>query len=148
MAEKSFTTMVTFAKPQQEIFKHITHDVVKWWGGKDLKGSTVALNDEFTIHHPGTHFSRQKIVELIPDKKVVWLVTESEFSWLKGNKAEWTNTKMILELSTDDDKTVLHFTHEGLVPGLECYERIAEGWKTVIGSWLVKFVNTGKSYIA
>ena len=147
MAEKSFITTVTFEKSPQEIFEHLTRNVVKWWGGKDLKGNTVALNDEFTIHHPGTHFSRQKVVELIPDKKVVWLVTESEFSWLEGNKSEWTNTKMIFELSADGNKTILQFTHEGLVPGLECYERISEGWNIVIKSWLFKFVNTSKRYI-
>lgn len=147
MNEQSFTTTVTFEKSPREIFEHITLDVPKWWGGKDFKGSSVAVNDEFTIHHPGAHFSRQRVVEIIPDKKVVWLVTESKFDWLERNKEEWTNTKMVFELSSDGDKTTLHFTHEGLVPGLECYDRISAGWDTVIRGWLYQFVNTGESYV-
>ncbi|MGN6567653.1 MAG: SRPBCC domain-containing protein [Flavipsychrobacter sp.] len=147
MNEQSFTTTVTFEKSPWEIFEHLTRDVPKWWGGKDFKGNSVAVNDEFTIHHPGTHFSRQRVVEIIPDKKVVWLVTESKFDWLERNKEEWTNTKMIFELNSDGYKTTLHFTHEGLVPDLECYDRISEGWDTVIRGWLYQFVNTGESYV-
>lgn len=147
MEEQSFTTSVTIEKPLHEVFEHITRDVPKWWGGKDFKGSSAAVHDEFTIHHPGAHFSRQRVIEIIPDKKVVWLVTESKFDWLERNKAEWTSTKMIFELSRNGNETTIHFTHEGLVPGLECYERISQGWNTVISGWLLQFMTTGQSYV-
>ena len=144
--KKDFQTTIELEKSSRDVFKAITDDVVKWWGGEDLTGSSKALNDEFVIHHPGAHYSKQKVVEIIPDKKVVWLVTEGELSWLKKDKQEWTNTKMIFEIDVEGDKTLLRFTHDGLVPEKECYERCAhEGWQIVIKERLFNFINTGKA---
>ena len=146
MAKKDFTVTIELEKSSRDVFRAITDNVTKWWGGKDLEGSTTKLNDEFVIHHPGAHYSKQKLVEVIPDKKVVWLVTESELSWLEKDKHEWTNTKMIFEIAVEGDKTLLHFTHEGLVPEKECYQRCAhEGWDIVIKDWLFNFITHGKS---
>ena len=121
MTNRSFTAIIEVIKSPQSVFNTITQDVAKWWGGKDLKGNSIKLNDEFIINHPGAHYSKQKLVEVIPGKKIVWLVTESTLYWLKKDQHEWANTKMIFEISIKGDKTVLHFTHEGLVPEKECY---------------------------
>jgi hypothetical protein len=83
------------------------------------------------------------LVEVIPNKKVVWLVTESTLNWLQ-DKQEWTNTRMIFDLTTNGDKTLLHFTHEGLVPEKECYARCVQGWDMVIKDWLFNYITTGK----
>lgn len=69
MENKSFTVTIKVAKSPQYVFKSITNDVAKWWGGKDLQGSSKKLNDEFIIHHPCAHYSKQKLVEVIPIKK-------------------------------------------------------------------------------
>ncbi|HEV8283172.1 MAG TPA: SRPBCC domain-containing protein [Chitinophagaceae bacterium] len=144
MEKKNFTATIELAKSSQDVFKAITDDVAKWWGGKDLEGNSTRLNDEFVIHHRGAHYSKQKLVEVIPDKKVVWLVTESELSWLEKDKHEWTDTKMIFEITTKGDKTLLHFTHEGLVPEKECYAMCEQGWNMVIKEWLFNFMTNGK----
>ena len=138
--KKDFTATINLKKSDRDVFKAITDDVAKWWGGKDLKGSSTKLNDEFVIHHPGAHYSKQRVVEIIPDKKVVWLVTESALDWLQKDKHEWTNTKMIFDIAAEGDKTFLHFTHAGLVPEKECYERCAHGWSMVIKEWLFAFI--------
>ena len=94
MENKDFTVSIVVEKPVHEVYNTIKNEVNKWWGGKDLSGSTSALNDEFTIYHPGAHFSKQKLVELIPDKKIVWLVTGGYKHWLQ-NKGEWHVTTMV-----------------------------------------------------
>ncbi|MDR3679170.1 MAG: SRPBCC domain-containing protein [Flavipsychrobacter sp.] len=145
-AKKDFTATIELDRFTQEVFKAITEDVAKWWGGKDLIGNSTKLNDEFVIRHPGAHYSKQKLIEIIPDRKVVWLVTESELSWLQKDKHEWTNTKIVFEITTKGDKTVLHFTHEGLVPGKECYETCTNrGWDIVIKNYLFNFITDGKA---
>ena len=146
MGNKNFTATIEVAKPPQSIFKSITNDVAKWWGGKDLQGNSTKLNDEFIINHRGTHYSKQKLVEVIPDKEIVWLVTEGILHWLQNNKHEWTNTKMIFEITTKGDKTVLHFTHEGLVPEKECYAKCEQGWTMVINDYLFNFITEGKPH--
>jgi hypothetical protein len=120
------------------------NDVSKWWS-KDFEGSSISLNDEFVICHPGRHYSKQKLIEVIPGKKVVWLVTDSELDWLEKDKHEWTNTKMVFELIPKDDKTIINFTHEGLMPEKECYDRCEQGWNMVIRECLVNFITDGKA---
>ena len=143
---KSFTASIEVSKSPQEVFDSITNDVAKWWGGNDLEGKSKKLGDEFVIHHPNAHYSKQKLVEVIPNKKIVWFVTESTLHWLKKDKHEWANSKMIFEITTKGDKTVLHFTHEGLVPGKECYTLCHEGWNTVIKNYLFRFITDGKPH--
>lgn len=140
MKSKSFTVTMEVEKSATEVFNCIT-DVINWWS-KDFKGNSKQLNDEFTINHPGQHYSKQKLIEIVPDKKIVWLVTKSEMSWLKNDKQEWTNTKMIFELNAKSNKTVLDFIHEGLVPEKECYTMCEIGWNMIIKSWLYHFIMT------
>jgi hypothetical protein len=143
MENKSFKTSIEVAKSPEDVFNCIK-DVSKWWSS-DFEGRSTKLNDEFVIHHPNAHYSKQKLVEVIPNKKVVWLVTESKLNWLKINQQEWTNTKMIFEITVNGDASLLHFTHEGLVPEMECYKRCKEGWAMVIKEWLFNFITNNKT---
>jgi hypothetical protein len=81
MENKNFTTTIEVAKSPQEVFNYIA-DVTSWWS-KDFEGGSKQLNDEFIIHHPGQHYSRQKLVEVTPNKKITWLVTDSTLYWLQ-----------------------------------------------------------------
>lgn len=139
--KRDFSVTIEVKKTAAEVFKALTEGVVKWWGGPDLSGYTTRLNDEFVIHHPGAHYSKQKIVELVPNERLVWLVTESELTWLKQDKQEWTNTKLIFEITNDDDETRLRFTHVGLTPGKECYDACTRtGWDIVIKDYLYQYI--------
>lgn len=142
MEMKDFTTTITVEKSSREVFEIITKDVAKWWGGKDLTGSSTKLNDEFVICHPGQHYSKQRVTEFIPGTRLAWDVTDSEMSWL-NDKTEWTGTRMIFELTPDGNKTLLRFTHEGLAPAKECYVRVSQGWNMIITDWLFSFITEG-----
>lgn len=138
---ESFTATIEVAQSPKQVFDAVT-DVTKWWS-KDFEGSSTKLNDEFIINHPNQHYSKHKLIEVVPAKKIVWLVTESKLYWLKNNQEEWTNTKMIFDISTNGNKTILHFTHEGLVPEKECYAMCEKGWNMVIKDSLFHFITTG-----
>jgi hypothetical protein len=130
MENRNYTATIEVAKSPRDVFNHV-NDVSKWWS-KEFEGSSTKLNDEFIIRSGDRHYSKQKLVEFVPDKKVVWLVTDSKLNWIEKDKYEWTGSKMIFELIPKGDKTVLNFTHEGLVPGKECYDMCVKGWDMLI----------------
>jgi hypothetical protein len=138
MKNQSYHASIELGFPPEFVFNKI-NDVSNWWS-LDFQGKSTALNDEFIISHGDRHYSKQKLVEFIPNKKVVWLVTESKLNWIENNKAEWTNTKMVFEISSKADKTLLHFTHEGLFPDQECYSRCSQGWDLVIKEKLYNLI--------
>jgi len=142
MKNESFTTTIEVAKPALVVFNAIK-EVRKWWNNEDFDGNSLKLNDEFIINHPGQHYSKQKLIEVVPNEKIVWLVTDSTLDWLQRDKHEWTNTKMIFEIIAKGDKTLLQFTHEGLVPAKECYAMCRQGWSMIISEWLFHFITVG-----
>lgn len=142
MKNKSFTATIEVAKSAQDVFNAIK-EVPKWWNKEDFEGNSSKLNDEFIINHPNQHYSKQKLIEVVPNKKIVWLVTDSTLHWLLKDKHEWTNTKMIFEITEKDDKTLLLFTHEGLVPEKECYAMCEKGWTMIIKDWLFHYITVG-----
>ena len=140
---ESFSATIEVEKSSQDVFKCLA-DVPKWWSN-DFEGSSKQLNDEFIVHHPGQHYSKQKLVEVIPGKRIVWLVEESTLHWLQNDKQEWTNTRMIFAITATADKTILHFTHEGLTPEKECYTMCQKGWTMIIKDWLFHYIKYGTS---
>ena len=124
-----FSTIILVNKTPEEVFNAI-NNVRGWWQG-EIEGSTDKLNDEFTYWMKAFHYSKQKIVEIIPNKKVVWMVTESKLNFL-NDKSEWNGTKIIFEISEINNKTQVRFTHQGLVPDIECYGACSNGWSRLI----------------
>ena len=142
MKKQDYTSSITANITAKEALEGIIQ-VSKWWT-KNFKGSSQKINDEFIIQYGDAHYSKHKLIEIIPDKKVVWLVTESTLNWIKGDKHEWTNTKMSFEISSKGRQTGINFTHMGLVPGLDCYNNCAKGWDQFIKINLFEFLTEGK----
>src|SRR5580692_5989620 len=115
MKKQDYTLSITVNTTPQEAFKSI-NSVTKWWT-EHLEGHSQKLNDEFTVRFGDVHVSTQKLVEVIPDKKVVWLVTYSKLTFVESQH-EWTNTKIVFEITGQGDKTKIDFTHLGLIPSM------------------------------
>ncbi len=147
MNKKSFTTTLIVDQTPEEVFKAITN-VRKWWSGyyaEEIDGNTEKLNDEFTFRAgDGIHTSKQKLIDVIPNQKVVWLVTDSTLTFLEETD-EWTGTKVIFEISKKGDKTQLTFTHEGLTPEVECYDACAPAWEQYIQNKLLPLISQSKA---
>jgi hypothetical protein len=141
MKEQDYNTSITVDATPHEAFSCI-NSVTKWWT-ENLEGSSQKLDDEFTVRFGDVHYSKQKLVEVIPDKKVVWLVTDSKLNFLK-DKQEWNNTRVSFEISTEHDKTKINFTHIGLVPEIECFGACSNAWSQYIQQSLWRLVTTGK----
>ena len=141
MTTSDFTTTIVVDQTPKEAFDAINNPQ-DWWSG-EIKGSTEKLNDEFTYRYKELHFSKQRIVEMISDQKVVWLVTESIINYAE-DKSEWTGTKISFEISEKDNKTQLRFFHMGLAPEIECFDSCSNSWSQLIQQGLFSLITTGK----
>jgi uncharacterized protein YndB with AHSA1/START domain len=141
MNNQNYTATFIVDQSPEEVFKAVTN-VRKWWG-EGVTGGTEKEGDEFTYEVPTVHRSVQKLVKVVPNEKVVWLVTESDMTFIK-DAAEWVGTKIIFDITKEGDKTKLTFTHEGLVPEVECYKFCMPAWDQYIKGSLYKLITTGK----
>ena len=146
MKNKNFTATLVVDQTPEEVFNAV-RNVRGWWSGyysEEIKGDSKELNDEFSFRAgEGVHYSKQKLIEVIPNKKLVWMITESELSFLE-KKDEWTGTKVIFDISTKGDKTQLVFTHDGLTPEVECYDACAPAWSQYIQNKLLPLITSNK----
>lgn len=142
MSDQSLTTVFTVDQSPEEAFAAI-NNVRGWWSG-EIEGSTDKLGDEFTYRYKEFHYSKKKITELVPGKKVVWLVLDSHLSFVE-NKSEWNGTKIIFDVSKKGDKTEVRFTHAGLAPDHECFEACSGAWGSYINGSLRNLITTGKA---
>jgi uncharacterized protein YndB with AHSA1/START domain len=137
----NYTSSFIVDQSPEEVFKAVTN-VREWWG-KGITGDTQKEGDEFIYEVPDVHRSVQKLVEVIPNKKVVWLVTQAHMTFIKDPQ-EWVGTKLVFDITKEGNKTKLTFTHEGLVPEVECYKFCMPAWDEYVKSSLYKLITTGK----
>jgi len=120
---------------------HAISQVNEWWS-TDFKGSADSIGDEFEVRFKDMHYSKHKVIESLPFKKIVWLVTDSHLSFIKDTK-EWTGTKTVFEVTTQEGKSRVTFTHIGVTPELECFADCSKGWKYYLEQSLVPLILTG-----
>ena len=117
---------------------------VKLWWAENFKGKAAKLNDKFSVYFGDTYVDF-KISEVIPEKKIIWLVTDCNLHWIKDKK-EWKNTEVIWTLTEKGGKTMIDFVHKGITPKSECYESCKPGWTHHIKDSLVKLIEKGKGF--
>lgn len=142
MSNKNYTTSFTVDQTPKEVFDAI-NNVRGWWSGK-FEGNTDKLGAEFRYRYADLHDSMQKVTEFVPDKKIVWHVTEANLTFIT-DKDEWKGTDIIFEITKKGDKTEVQFTHKGLVPDFECYGACSNAWGTLVNGNLKKLIVTGKN---
>ena len=141
MENQNFTTTFLVDKSPKEVFDAINN--VRGWWSEEIEGDTDKLNDEFLYHYQDVHNCKMKLVEVIPGKKVVWLVMDNYFKFTT-DKTEWIGTKISFDISEKDNQTQVRFTHWGLVPEYECYTICHDAWSNYINHSLRNLIVTGK----
>lgn len=107
----NYSVTIEVANSPNSVFNHLTRDISKFWP-EEFEGDSSNLNDEFTFRTGDSHYSKNKVVELLQNKKIVWLVTDSI---RKTDNFQWTGTKMIFEIISKGKVTLLQFTYDGVV---------------------------------
>ncbi|MGZ3866827.1 MAG: SRPBCC family protein [Bacteroidia bacterium] len=127
---KSFSYSFKTSKTPEEMYV-ILLNVKKWWSGlynESINGKSKKEGDEFSFKAGnGAHYSKQRLTELKPNRKIVWQVIDSNLSFLT-HTTEWVDTKIRFDISKEGTKTKVTFTHQGLIPKFECYGACSNGW--------------------
>ena len=139
--ENSYTTAIMVDQSPGEVFKAVNN--VRGWWSEEVEGKTDELHAEFFYHYKDVHLAKMKIVELIPNEKIVWFVKDNYFNFVE-DKTEWQGTKIVFDISKKGSKTQLVFTHHGLMPEYECYDVCKDAWTSYIQGSLKNLIITGK----
>jgi hypothetical protein len=141
MENNSFTSSFLVNQDAGNAFNAIKN--FKAWWSEEIEGHTDQLNETFFYHYKDVHLSKIKLIEIIPGKRLVYLVLDNQFNFV-NDKTEWVNTRLVFDIVPEGNKTKVVFTHEGLAPKYECYQVCQDAWTSFIQGSLKDLVTTGK----
>ncbi|EQD70875.1 hypothetical protein B1B_04759, partial [mine drainage metagenome] len=75
MGGQDYTTVISVSQTPKEAFDAIIN--VRGWWSEAIEGRTDKVGDVFSYHYEDVHHCKMELVELVPNKKVAWLVTEN-----------------------------------------------------------------------
>lgn len=125
----SMNITITVPQSPEQVYDAVL-DVRGWWTG-EISGPTTELGQEFTYRYEDKHRSTHRVAELVPGHRVVWLTTDANLPFA-DDPAEWIGTRQVFDIVPVADGTELRFTHDGLVPQLDCYDGCSNAWSYYI----------------
>jgi hypothetical protein len=103
MQNQNFTATLLVDQTPEEALAAINN--IRGWWSEDIEGNTDKLGHEFMYRDKHLR-AKMKITELIPGKKVVWHVLESQMDDIE-EVTEWDDTKLIFEIRKKDDSPIV-----------------------------------------
>lgn len=141
MSGQDFTTSFSVDQSPKDAFDAI-NDPRAWWSA-EIEGGADRVGAEFDYHFQDLHRCKIRVTELIPGQRVSWLVVDNYFSFTE-DKTEWKDTTIHFDISEEDGRTTVVFTHVGLTPEYECYGACSEGWGYYINTSLRNLIASGE----
>ncbi len=95
---------ISIAAAPEKVYEALTAEegLRSWWTADSVAESTVGSIAEFGFMNRGTVF-RMRVDELVPGKRVVWSCL--------GDPEEWKDTKLVWDITHENGKSTLQFTH-------------------------------------
>jgi hypothetical protein len=138
-----YTASFVVDRSPQDVFAAIKN--VRGWWGEDVQGSNDKVGDEFTYRVQDIHYSKLRVIELDPDRKVVWLVLENHMNFVQ-DQSEWVGTRISFEIVDQGAQTEVRFTHQGLVAQYECFEVCSDAWGSLMHQSLPSLITSGTGH--
>ncbi|HLI43351.1 MAG TPA: SRPBCC domain-containing protein [Acidimicrobiales bacterium] len=136
-----FTTSFVVDKTPEEVFNAINN--VRGWWGESVDGANDEVGDEFTYRVRDIHYSKLRVIDLVPNEKIVWLVLDNHMSFVE-DQTEWVGTSIAFQIvARDDGGTEVRFAHLGLDSKCECFETCSSAWSSLMQHSLPDLITTG-----
>lgn len=140
-ASKDYTATFTVDQPPQQVYDAI-NDVRGWWS-QEVVGVTDRVGAEFDYHYRDVHRCTMRVTDLVPGRKVTWLVVDNHFDFV-DDQQEWKGTQIVFDIAATHGGSELRFTHVGLAPQLECYDVCSNAWAGYVEGSLRSLISTGQ----
>ena len=140
MSAKNFTTSFVVEQSPQEVFEAIKN--IRGWWSRNVQGETQNFGDIFTYEVEGVHRTRMQLVEVVPNKKLVWHVLDNWLVFVE-DKTEWIDNNLVFTIDHRDGKTAVTFTQIGLTEDDECFDVCNGAWAGYINGSLRQLIATG-----
>lgn len=125
MSDTSYEATVSVAQSPEVVFNAVLN--VRGWWSHEITGATAKLGDVFHFSDEGVTSSSFRLAEAVPGQRVVWHIDHAYLAFVEDHD-EWTGTRIIFDITPEGDGTTVHFTHEGLLPTVECFQACSRGW--------------------
>ncbi len=113
----------------EEVYRAITEKMSDWW--TSMSGKFLKISDQAKTDFGGKSFWSFEATVLDEPNKIELTCHDANHihEGLSDNiRTEWLGTKLVFAITEEDGNTRIDFTHEGLVPELECFEVCKAGW--------------------
>jgi len=145
MPNQNYKRTITVSAPAEKAFWALTEGMHEWWTKPDAPMKSVGDRSKFTFP-PGSGYWTFEATTLEPGKCVEMLCVEAlhlHEGMPKEIETEWLNTRVRWDIETKGDQTEIRVEHDGLVPGLHCYEICEAGWDMFFVDSLQAFLDKG-----
>jgi uncharacterized protein YndB with AHSA1/START domain len=136
----NYMKSVLYNAPPEKVYEALTtkEGLRGWWTQECLVDGG----------HLDFRFGKSHVVmdveEATPGRKVVWRCVAHHYDGVDPAD-EWIDTRVVFCLEPDSSGgTRIHFSHEGLVPALACWEACNRGWDRNLLESLKHYVETGR----
>lgn len=130
---------VGIKSPLNAVYKALAtrEGVAAWWTNNTQGESKVGGVLKFSFSAGGAEIGgfEMKVLELQPDKRVLWQVV--------GGPDEWIGTKISFDLKQESDYVIVLFKHQGWKEPVEFMHHCGTKWAIFLMS-LKSLVETGK----
>ena len=141
-----YTRVISVTAQPEDAYRALTTDFGAWWttthGGKfaepgdRVKFTFPPLVSNWTFEARTLVRNKQVELECVAAYHVM---TEQP----AAPKDEWLGTRLVFNIKPSGGKTEISLTHQGLTPGLTCYEVCRMGWDTFFVDSLAQYLTSG-----
>ena len=117
------------------VYRAITEQdgLSNWWTRGTIAKPIINSIAEFNFGKK--YQNKMKIIELLPNKRVVWKCEQAD--------PEWVDTILVFDLEENGNKTILRFSHKNWKEATDFYANCNYNWGLYMTS-LKKYCETGK----
>jgi hypothetical protein len=136
----SYKTSIEVNNTVETVFEAISRRLGDWWGNQDNAIDHEGIVFKVSWGEPWYQF---EVVKYIQDQEMTWKCIDAnqKIDGLPGVEKEWVGTEISWNFkSLDNDKCLLEFEHQGLVPELLCFKFCSSSWEHFLEDSLVKYL--------